>query len=177
MSEYTEKHMESEFEEIFIVYFEKIKLFTLKLLKSEAEAEDITQEIFLKLWQQKGELHNIKNLNAYLYRLTRNSIYNHIKNLYVQRKYFETLDNTNVDDGYKVIYERELSERINATIDNFPVQRRNVFLMSRQEGLTNKEIADKLQISKRTVDNHIYIALSELKKTFLTFFILYFNFV
>lgn len=176
MNREREKHIEVEFEKIFILYFEKIKLFSLKLLKSEVESEDIAQEIFMKIWLQKDELPNIKNINAYLFRLTRNSIYNHIKNLHVQRKYFETLQITDIDDGYKTIYERELSQRINATINDFPTQRKIIFLMSRQQGLTNNEIAQQLKLSKRTVDNHIYLALIELKKNILAFFVFFFNF-
>lgn len=167
----------AEFEKIFLEYFEKIRLFALKILQSEAEAEDIAQEVFLKLWQQKDRISHIQSIDAYLYRLTRNAVYNHIKHLYVRRKYFERVgDNVSaVNDGYDSIFERELTSRVASAVNQFPLQRKKIFLMSREQGLSNAEIAEQLKISKRTVDNHIYLALTELKRIFLVLFIFFFH--
>lgn len=101
--------------------------------------------------------------------MARNQIYNFLKHQSVELNYQEKLSQENSPsykfDMYDKLYAKELQLLIKLTLDNMPEQRRKVFSMSRQRGMSNQEIADNLQLSVRTVERHIYLALQELKKS------------
>ena len=111
--------------------------------------------------------------------MSRNQIYNFLKHKSIESNYREKVieeDSPSYEfDIYDQLYAKELQLLIKLTLDNMPEQRRKVFQMSRQKGMTNKEIADNLQLSIRTVERHIYLALQELKKNILIAFFFYFS--
>lgn len=165
------------FEETFRVYYPRLRMFILKLIKNEEDAEDLAQDIFVKVWADKllwtGQ---IRDVDSYLFRMAKNRVFNYIESKYVRQTYAgrKLQDDEPLEDGvYNYIVAKETALIIRMAIDKMPQQRRTVFLMSREEGLTNAEIAEKLHLSKRTVDNHISLALADLSKIiyFITFFI------
>lgn len=111
--------------------------------------------------------------------MVRNQIYNFLKHQSVELSYQEKLvqeDSPSFEfDIYDKLYAKELQLLIKLTLDNMPEQRRKVFSMSRKNGMSNQEIADNLQLSIRTVERHIYLALQELKKVILIAFFFYFS--
>ncbi len=168
-------YMNNDFQHFFVTNYPRIKSFARKILLSEEDAEDVAQDIFLKLidlpeiWQD--EENNVK----ILFTMTRNHIFNLIKRRTFERTYHESLY-----ERYKVLeefgleqelYAKELKLTIAYIIEKMPEQRQKIFKMSRIEGNSNAEIAKKLNLSIRTVERHIYLALSELrKKIFLLLF-------
>lgn len=163
------------FESLFMLYFPRIKGFINGLLQNNEEAEDIAQDIFVNLWQNRQSLQQVDNLNAYLYRIAKNTVYRHIERSllfqnYQQRQIELSITATDNDEIEKQIYANELELLINIVVEHMPTQRRNIFKMSREEGLNNDEIATRLCISKRTVENHLTTALASIRKT-MTFFI------
>ena len=162
------------FKKFFDLNFPKVKTFAWQLLKSEEDAEDIAQDIFVKLWDNPEIWENKETWDSYIYTMARNQIYNFLKHQSVELNYQEKLSQENSPsyefDMYDKLYAKELQLLIKLTLDNMPEQRRKVFSMSRQRGMSNQEIADNLQLSVRTVERHIYLALQELKKVILIAF-------
>lgn len=155
-----------KFEEIFMNYFPKVKAFIRKILKSEAEAEDMAQDIFLKLWLNPELMNEIQIIDAYLYRMARNQIYNYIEHKNIGYKFVESQDKEEAsrDDIHEAIYANETNLLIKLAVDKMPPQRKAIFILSREEHLSNNDIAIKLNISKRTVDGHLSMALADIRK-------------
>ena len=174
MTHIKEQEKKRKFEQFFILTFPKVKAFAWKILHSEEDAEDIAQDIFVKLWDKPEIWENKETWDSYIYTMARNQIYNFLKHQSVELNYQEKLSQENSPsyefDMYDKLYAKELQLLIKLTLDNMPEQRRKVFSMSRQRGMSNQEIADNLQLSVRTVERHIYLALQELKKVILIAF-------
>ena len=166
-----EQERKRKFEQFFILTFPKVKAFACKILQSEEDAEDIAQDIFVKLWDNPEIWENKDTWDSYIYAMTRNQIYNFLKHQSVELNYQEKFVQENASsydfDIYDNLYAKELQLLIKLTLDNMPEQRRKVFSMSRQKGMSNQEIAEKLNLSVRTVERHIYLALQEFKKVIL----------
>lgn len=156
-----EQERKRKFEQFFILTFPKVKAFACKILQSEEDAEDIAQDIFVKLWDNPEIWENKDTWDSYIYAMTRNQIYNFLKHQSVELNYQEKFVQENASsydfDIYDNLYAKELQLLIKLTLDNMPEQRRKVFSMSRQKGMSNQEIAEKLNLSVRTVERHIYL--------------------
>lgn len=179
MTQIDEQEKKKKFEQFFILTFPKVKAFAWKVLRSEEDAEDIAQDIFVKLWDNPEIWEDKDTWDSYIYAMARNHIYNFLKHQSVAISYQEKLsqeDSPSFEfDIYDKLYAKELQLLIKLTLDGMPEQRRRVFSMSRQHGMSNQEIADKLQLSVRTVERHIYLALQELKKIIFIAFFFYFG--
>ncbi|MFK1735894.1 RNA polymerase sigma-70 factor [Bacteroides fragilis] len=169
-----ESNKKKKFEQFFIMTYPKVKAFAWKLLKSEEDAEDIAQDIFAKLWTNPEIWENQETWNSYIYTMVRNHIYNFLKHKSIRQTYQEqctkeesAISETDIHDQ---LYAKESELLIKLTIANMPEQRRKIFRMSRTQEKSNQEIADELDISIRTVERHIYLALIDLKKVLLTLF-------
>ena len=165
------------FEQLFTVMFPKVKSFAIKILKSEEDAEDIAQDVFVKLWNNDEVWENRETLNSYLFTMVRNQIFNFLKHKNVAHKYHDFVISKNdysANDTYDKIYATELNLLYQLTLSQMSEQRRKVYLMSREEDMSNKEIAEKLDISVRTVERHLYLAMKDLKKMMIL--LLFFNF-
>ena len=161
------------FKKFFDLNFPKVKTFAWQLLKSEEDAEDIAQDIFVKLWEKPDLWLEREKLDSYLYTVVRNHIYNFLKHKAVEYDYLDVaaekmrmaeLGLPTPDDEFCA---HELELFVQMALERMPEQRRRVFLMSREEGMTSPEIAEKLNVSVRTVEQHIYKALQDLKKIIL----------
>lgn len=166
-----EKEKRKKFESFFVSNYPKVKMFAWKLLKSENDAEDIAQDVFVSLWSIPEIWDDGENKDAYIFTIARNRIYNFIKHKSIEYSYKESYiqdsDILKGVDGYDPIYAKEFELLIKLSISKMPDQRRKIFLMSRYDNLTNLEISDCLGLSIRTVERHIYLALLDLKKIIL----------
>lgn len=170
---------EQAFESLFLHYFPRIKGFISGILQNEEEAEDISQDIFVSMWQNRERLTNIENLNAYLFRVAKNAVYRHIERSLLFRDFqeqqidhalFTSTDNDSIEEE---LYAKELDFLISVAVEKMPPQRKQIYKMSRVEGISNDEIAKRLSISKRTVENHLTQALADIRKI-IGFFIIAF---
>ena len=129
-------------------------------------AKECVQDVFLSLYHRKHELQTTSSLKAYLYTALQNKIYNHYQKQLTRLKHESAAsDNflfagTNLSEEYE---SKELYQQIDKRIQELPPQCRKVFLMSREEQLSYKEIAERLNISVNTVDQHIQKALRILR--------------
>ena len=178
----TTSDKDSLFERFYADNFPKVKNFALLLTKSEADAEDIAQSIFMKLWIRPDLWENAESMAGYLYVVTRNEIFALFRHQKIERGYEEKMERSHIVDELWAenastplddIYYKEKLMLIEMALRRMPASRREVFEMSRFEGLPNKEIAARLDIPLRTVEDHIYKTLLELRKVFVIFFRLF----
>ncbi|WP_051539083.1 RNA polymerase sigma-70 factor [Prolixibacter bellariivorans] len=129
-------------------------------------SEDIVQEVFFKLWTDKGRIAIETSVKAYLYQMVRNTSLNYLKHKNVIKQYeIANKDESNYigESLDELLIGKELNAKIQAAIEKLPTERRKVFLLSRMDGLKYKEIAEKLNISIKTVENQMGKALSTLR--------------
>ena len=146
---------------VFEHYYPRVWEFVRRMVKSESLAEDVTQDIFVKIWERREmfgvEIHSFSN---YLYVMSRNAAINALRHSGRVTPLAEdailSIDNHSVEEDY---YAREKELIIRLTVCRMPEQRRKIFEMSRYMGMDNQTIAHTLNISKKTVENHLTLAL------------------
>ena len=154
--------LDIRFEQFYAANFPRVKNFAKLLTKSEEDAEDIAQNIFLKLWTRPELWQDQETMTGYLYTVTRNEIFNLFKHQKVEQEYEDKVLKAQLlgelcDEDSSLLenlYYKEVLMLIRMTLSQLPDRRRRVFEMSRFEGLSHKEIADKLNISLTTVITH-----------------------
>lgn len=156
---------EQLFQELFREYEHRLYVFIMKILRSDATAKDIIQDVFLKLWIIRSKLPEIENINAFLYRLTENRVYDHLRATATRQEYrqaiWDQIQRANNNEE-EILEKKEFHSIIRDAIRNLPPQRRIVYLLNKDEGLKQKEIAEKLQLSPNTVRNHLTEALRQI---------------
>jgi RNA polymerase sigma-70 factor (family 1) len=160
------KNDEAAFREIFSQFSNQVYSFSLKLTRDQFTAEEMVQEIFLKIWLIRVNLYNIENLSSYLFIVTKNLVLNTLKRRLREERakatFLRNAEKAKWDTEEKVIhndYERILNE----TIQNLPPQQRLVYSMCHQEGLQYEEAAQKLKISRLTVKTHMHQARKSIR--------------
>ena len=141
----------------------------------EDEAENLTQDIFLKLWTKRERLRGIDDLDAYIFTVAHHETLNFIRHsltLTMTPIGNAAVSRDSGDDTERDLEYQELLNMVYAEISHMPEKRRKIFLMSREEGLSNQEIADRLGISRRTVEAHISAALRDLRRVSYVLFLL-----
>jgi RNA polymerase sigma-70 factor (ECF subfamily) len=160
------------FEAVFIAYYNKIKLFISAYLKSDSEAEDLAEDLFVSLWENRKNINTSKSFNSYLHTIARNTAINFLKHKYVHDDYLKSVENTEYSStSEEELIAKELGLLIDGVVDGMPEQRKKIYILSRNEGLTNTEIAEKLNTTKRNVESQLSLALKEIRKAISTFFI------
>ncbi len=151
---------------LYMRYGLKIRRFAKSYLKQEQDTEELVQDVFLKLWNKKEVLDSSGNLKAFIYKTAVNSIYDFIRRKNIEQAFRDyTKEGSAVSDQtWDEVVFNDMLFHVNRLIEKMPEQRRKIFMMSKEEGLTNDEIADVLRLSKRTVENQLYRATSFLKK-------------
>jgi len=170
------------FNEIYQRYSQKVYNFTLKHIERKEDIEDLIQEVFITIWNRREDLNEDRSFNGYVFTITLNSIRKYYRKKIRNRLLAEnwvtshaqisdiTSDTINYDDI------NEIAEQI---INKLPPKRKEVFILSREKGLRNEEIAKIMHISKKTVENHLNLALKELRSHLVReafILTLYFNF-
>lgn len=162
------------FKKVFIRYYNKLEHFIGALIKSPADAEELTQEIFTNLWHKRQQIDPAKNFNSYLYTQARNTALNFIRAKAVRHAYAVeawTFDQT-AEDTEEIIFAKETELLIRITVSRMPSQRRNIYEMSRNRGLTNEEIATELGISRNAVEKQLRLALNDIREIVTLFAII-----
>lgn len=161
------KDDEVAFELVFYRYKGRLFDFIRRSLPADQDAESMVQDIFTKLWINRQHLDPSKSLIAFLYTIARNEIFGQLRKVLVRRKYLEELSfsaSNSVQTTEQQLDYEETKRFIALLVKNMPEKRRKIFELSRNEGLSYKEIAQQLGISENTVDSQIRKALDYLKE-------------
>lgn len=155
------------FEELYRRYHSKLFFFIQKLSGSAATAEDVLQDVFIKLWTTRQSLSGVDNLNAWIFRITRNQVINLLKRHANETLILREIAH-DVAPGESISHELLVQKNIHAVlrqvVDELPAQQKLVFTLSREEGLTYAQIGEKLGISALTAKKHAAQALRTLRK-------------
>ena len=161
------------YERLFQQHYRNLVLYAKKFVLETEIARDLVQDVFFYVWEKREKLSVDKSMSSYLFRAVHNACINHLKRESTKSNYLKNfLLNLNEgaiashksQDVHELFVHKDLSERIDAVIDDLPEQCRNIFRLSRYRGLKNKEIAEIYSISPRTVETQIYRALKVLKE-------------
>jgi RNA polymerase sigma-70 factor (ECF subfamily) len=172
----------ADFEQLFRAHYSTLCSYANNFLKDTDASEEIVQEVMFKLWINRESIVFGTSPRGYLFRSVRNSCLNLLKHMNVREEY-RVLREAQVQEWQRSqedeVIVSELEQKIREAVDKLPVERRKVFVLSRYDGLTYAEIAAKLNISVKTVENQMSSALRFLREELAEYLpwlvILFFN--
>lgn len=154
---------------IYKKYWQMLYVSAYNILKDQQACEDIIQELFIKLWHNRHLVEINVSLKAYLYASIRYEVYRQIRSGTVRSDIYDNLQKRiQTPDTYYNIEYKELIDQINLVVNKLPEKCREVYKLSREEQLSHKQIAERLNISPKTVENQITKALRYLRTSLTT---------
>lgn len=163
------KSDKSAFAVVFREYYSKVFSFVMSIVKDESQAKDLAQEVFIKLWEKRRNLETVQSLDDYLFIMTRNMCFDYLRKAYRRKKIsLDALDSVLfahiTTDPQKSQDAKSDLEQVRKVVFTMPQKRRDIYLMSRFDGYSNEDIAEIMGISKKTVENQLYLAAGKIKK-------------
>ena len=159
------------FTEIYDRYAATLAGFAGSKLHNLDDAKDILHDLFVKLWENRGQIHINSNLQSYLFGMVRHRIVDKIRKNITREEYAFMLQSLTTANQYSVdkqVEAKELRQTIANSMLQLPARVKEIFKLSREEGLSNREIAEKLNLSEQTIKNQISAALKHLRKSLAT---------
>jgi RNA polymerase sigma-70 factor (ECF subfamily) len=154
--------LSDSFEDMYKTYYKMLRNASMNIVGDNDAAHDVVQEVFLKLWKKKDELHAILNQKAYLFKSVINASITYLENNKGKVRMGELkIESSGTADSAVML--KELESKIQLALDALPPKCKAIFVLSRFEGLKNKELADTLGLSLKTVENQMGIALKKMK--------------
>jgi RNA polymerase sigma-70 factor (ECF subfamily) len=157
-------------QEAFCKFFDafknKVYSFSYSFTKSQQVAEEITQDVFTRVWTNRESLIEIENIDAWLSTITRNLCFNYLKKLALERKTKDELlktQNYSDENVEQYLSYKEKANQLAEALDQLSPQQRLIFTLNRDKGLKNEEIADQLHLSPNTVKTHMVSALRKIR--------------
>lgn len=156
------------YETLFDLYYAKFVNFADALIRDRTAAKDIVQEAFIRIWLNRDKLNENQSIENYIYVIVKRLVINHIRDSKkadsLESEKAQAVQSTTWGGQDLIVVANETRSRICAAVAKMPSQRRAIFMMSRDKGMSNKEIAESLQISVKTVERHMTLALAELRE-------------
>lgn len=157
---------EAAFRQLFDLYGKRLFHFSAGYFNDPMDAEEIVQEVFMKIWNVRNELSDQKSLDAYIFTIAKNAILNTIRKAKSEQVY---LTWAQLNPGRNILLEEEidfneLNQAYHQAIDKLSPKRKQVFLLSRERNFSYAEIADKMGISVKTVENQMTAALADIRR-------------
>lgn len=156
------------FDIIYKKYSRRLYGFVFRYTKVEADTEEIVQEVFIKIWQSRDKINIYSSFESFLFTIAHNATINLLKKRATKQKYVEHVKSLQqIEETYELVDEihyKELKQKFQDLLNELSPRQKEIFQLSREEGLSHKEIAESLGISTNTVKNHLVTTLSFLKK-------------
>jgi RNA polymerase sigma-70 factor (ECF subfamily) len=163
---------EAAFEQVFKTYYKNLHAYAFTILKDDTAAEEMVQNVFYKLWERSDGLSISGSIAAYLYRAVYNESLNHLKRLKIRADHQLHVSyrmNNQSESASGKVRLKELESRLQQALNELPEQCRTIFQLSRFEELRYREIAERLDISVKTVENQMGKALKILRAKLIDF--------
>ena len=159
------------YEMVFREYYRPMAAYAFRFLNNLPESENIIQEVFLRLWQKRREIMITSSLQNYLFRSVKNQCINYIEHEKIKTGYQDMVINheTNRVEYNEFFLEFGLKKKIETAIAALPEKRQEIFRLAREDGLKYREIADRLEISVKTVETQMTLALKQLRESLKEF--------
>ena len=154
------------FDQMFHKYGPSLFSFVVSVLKDESDAEEVVQDVFLKIWEKRKDLDSSLSFKSYLFTIALNATKNRYRKKLQAEKYKQDLAlelNRNQTSDLDAIEYRNLLDYVDKIIEKLPPSRREIFILSKKDGLKNPEIAKLLNISEQTVKNQLVSAMKFLR--------------
>jgi len=149
-------------------YCRRLHGFVLRYIKQEEDAEEIVQEVFVKIWESRNKIDAYSSFEAFLFTIAYNTTISLLRKRTNEKKYLEHIKSlqqfSNSPNLIDEVYFNELNDRVQSLLNELTVRQKEIFQLSREEGLTHDEIAKKLDISVNTVKKHMANTLAFLKQ-------------
>ncbi|PSL29724.1 RNA polymerase sigma-70 factor [Chitinophaga ginsengisoli] len=155
------------FGQLFEANREKVYRLAFKLTSDPQRAEEITQQCFIKLWENMHKVQEGQDVFPLLFVFTKHIVIDETRKLYRERQSLSQLSSNQVSSENKdeeQLLRKEFRQQVHKLIEQMPEQRRNIYLLSRDKGKSYKEIADQLSLSPATVRNHLNLALQYIRR-------------
>jgi RNA polymerase sigma-70 factor (family 1) len=154
------------FDTLFKNYSSRLFGFAYSFFKSKEEAEELVQDVFIKIWENRSNLKLEYNFKTYLFTIAFNQIKKHFRSKTMFERYlaYRNSGEIETEQYYEEADYSSLKNLVDHLVENMPTRRREVFIKSRFDGKTIKEISAEMNISSRTVENHLNQALRFLRK-------------
>lgn len=157
----------SAFDSIYGKYSRRLYSFVFRYVKQRTDTEEIVQEVFIKIWKSRDKINIYSSFESFLFTIAHNATVNLLKKRATEQKYIEHVKSLqHIDETYELINEihyNELKQKFQSLLNELSPRQKEIFQLSREEGLSHKEIAKKLGISVHTVKNHLVTTLAFLK--------------
>ena len=143
---------------LYEAYSRRLFNFAFSYLKTDEDSLDVVQDVFISLWKKRYDLKEDTNLEAYLFTVTKNSVISIFRKKISEKVYLEHLQQVAVlfhNDNEEQYDYQILSEKIQELVGKLPEHRKRIFQMSKENGMSNKAIAEELNISVKTVEDHM----------------------
>lgn len=156
------------YKELFCLFYKPLQQFANSFVRDKDMAEEIVSDVFIRIWERRRQLEDISNLKVYLYVSTRNTALKYL--LRKQKQVSITLDDLHVElesqynNPEQLLITAEMMTRVENAINELPPRCKLVYKLIREDGLKYKEVADILNISVKTIDNQLAIALRKIGK-------------
>jgi RNA polymerase sigma-70 factor (ECF subfamily) len=160
----------TEFESLFRSSYVSLVRYAKSIIRDHDAAEEIVQDLFFRLWQDRERINIESSLNGYLFRAVHNKCLHYINHMRIVGKHAEETiagQTPRVEDPVDIIRYKELQEKINMILERLPGRCSMIFCMNRFEGLKYNEIAEKLSLSVKTVEANMGRALKEFRKALI----------
>lgn len=155
------------FDQLFERYSQRLYRFSKSLLKNHEDSEEVVQEVFFRIWKKRDELDERKSFQSFLFSIAYNTIVDQFRQRVKDQKYEQFLikqaQQNYLDPENKLEY-KELKKQVEKAINELPERRKKIYQLSREKGLSYKEIASRLQIKSKTVENQLNLALKHIRK-------------
>lgn len=154
------------YNDLFVLFYPSLRQFAFSFLQSKPLSEEVVSDVFIKIWEKRKLLHTINNLKLYLFTSTRNVALNYLKkqkglnNLPVEDYWVEL--NSIYFDPEQMMITAEMIAKVHAAIQGLPARCRLIFKLVKEEGLKYKEVAELLNLSVKTVENQMTLALKKI---------------
>ncbi len=159
------------FKQVFDAYVRKVYQFVYGYIKDRADSEDIVQVVFQKVWINRETINVDKSFSGFLFTIAYRTVIDHIRHNKSRKqfgivRFMNNVEPSSDDTADYLLVHHQLESKYQDAINSLTPKRREIFLLSRHEGLSNREIANRLQLSIKTVENHMTAALFTLRGFF-----------